>query len=84
MKKPKFIADQYEMTLDRPFQVYDKVMVTPSMDDTFAFNKPIFGQIVGIISRDQMNVPIQPVYAIKEEKTLKDYLVYAWQCKLRK
>ena len=83
MKKTKFLADQFEFNMgDRPFVLNDKVVVTPQGDDTFT--KPLFGQIVGIISRDQMNTPMEPVYAVKEEKTQKDHLVYKWQLKLRK
>ena len=82
MKNPKHIADQYEMTLERKFMLNDKVVVTPQGDDTFT--KPLFGQIVGIMTRDQMNQPMEPFFAIKEDETLTTVLAYARQCQLRK
>lgn len=83
MKKSKFIADQFEFHMgDRPFMLNDKVVVTPQGDDTFT--KPLFGQIVGIMTRDPMNQPMEPFFVIKEDETLTTVLAYARQCKLRK
>lgn len=78
----KHIADQFEMPLGRPFRVHDKVVVTPEPGDTF--ESPFFGEIVGVISRDQNNQPVEPVLAIRAEKADKDTFVYSRQCILRK
>jgi hypothetical protein len=83
MKKPKFIADQFEFALERPFVVFDRVVVSPIKDDPFLSNKTIYAQVVQVITRNEINEVIAPFLIVQDEINGERYPVYPSQCRLR-
>lgn len=83
LKKKKFIADQYEMTLGRVFIASDKVVVTPLVNDPNLV-KPIFAEIISVNDRNINGKPIDPFLIVKDEADGQLYSVFVRQCILRK
>lgn len=76
--KKKHIAEQYEFNLERPFVIYDKVVVVPDeksmLNNVEPVLKTIFAKVVEVLPSFLL---------VKDEVTGKMYPVYPRQCTLR-